>query len=169
MSNNVISTSMQCQTMSYQHQCNVKQCHININAMSNSLYKHQCNAKVVSILMECPNNAELTSKSSNKFISTSTLCHTLLHQHQNNVRWSHINTDAMSHNVVGMSNANTVKPVLKGYQREGQKRLLKTGNPLIQVHLHCILIQGTQKRWQLKTGAPLIEVTTWAGLPVYQW
>ena len=43
---------------------------------------------------------------------------------------------------------------------EAKKWLLKTGDPLIQVHLHYILIQGTQKRWLLKTGDPLIEVTT---------
>ena len=34
----------------------------------------------------------------------------------------------------------TVKPVLRGYPREG---LLKTGGILMQVHLHCILGQGT--------------------------
>ena len=44
--------------------------------------------------------------------------------------------------------------------------MLKTGDPLIQFHLHRILIQGTQKRWLLKTGDPLIEVTTKTGLPV---
>ena len=44
------------------------------------------------------------------------------------------------------TNINTVKPVLRGHPREGQKWLLKTGDPLIQVHLHCILGQGTQKR-----------------------
>ena len=38
--------------------------------------------------------------------------------------------------------------------------LLKTGDPLIQVHLHYILVQGTQKMWLHKTGDPLIEVTT---------
>ena len=37
----------------------------------------------------------------------------------------------------------TVKPVLRGHPREGQKWLLKTGDPLIQVYLHCILGQGT--------------------------
>ena len=45
-------------------------------------------------------------------------------------------------------------------QGKDKKWLLKTGNPLIQVHLNCILIQGTQNRWLLKTGGPLIEVTT---------
>ena len=45
-------------------------------------------------------------------------------------------------------------------QGKDKKWLLKTGDPLIQVHLHCILGQGTQKRWLLKTGDPLIEVTT---------
>ena len=34
----------------------------------------------------------------------------------------------------------------------------------MQVHLHYILVQGTQKRWLLKTGDPLIKVTTYAGL-----
>ena len=38
--------------------------------------------------------------------------------------------------------------------------LLQTGDPLIQVHLYCILLQGTQKRWLLKARDPLIEVTT---------
>ena len=33
--------------------------------------------------------------------------------------------------------------------------LLKTGDPLIQVHLHCILVQGSQKIWLLKTGDAL--------------
>ena len=50
---------------------------------------------------------------------------------------------------------------LKGSSKGKDKKwLLKTGDPLIQVHLHCILIQWTQKRWLLKTGDPLIEVTT---------
>ena len=44
--------------------------------------------------------------------------------------------------------------------------LLKTGDPLIQVHLHCILVQGTQLKWLFKTDDPLIEVTTLAGLTV---
>ena len=55
--------------------------------------------------------------------------------------------------------SNTVKPVLRGHRKEGQKWLLKTGDPLIQVHLHCSLGQGTRKKWLLKTGDPLIEVT----------
>ena len=38
--------------------------------------------------------------------------------------------------------------------------LLKTGDPLILVHLHCILVQGTGKKWLLKAGDPLIEVAT---------
>ena len=38
--------------------------------------------------------------------------------------------------------------------------LLKTGDPLIQVHWHCIWLQGTQKMWLLKAGDPLMEVTT---------
>ena len=54
----------------------------------------------------------------------------------------------------------TVKPVLRDRHREGQNWLLKTGDPLIQVHLHCILVQGTQKMQLLWTGDPLIEVTT---------
>ena len=29
-----------------------------------------------------------------------------------------------------------------------------------QVHLHCILVQETQKMWLLKTGDPLIQVAT---------
>ena len=60
----------------------------------------------------------------------------------------------------GSSWQNTVKAVLTGHPREGQKVLLKTGDPLIQVDLHYILVQGTQKRWLFKTGDPLIEVTT---------
>ena len=45
-------------------------------------------------------------------------------------------------------------------QGKGKMWLLKTGDPLIQVHLHCILDEGAQKRLVLKTGDPLIEVTT---------
>ena len=37
----------------------------------------------------------------------------------------------------------------------------------MQVHLHYILVQGNQKMWLLKTGDPLIEVTTYAGSTVY--
>ena len=40
--------------------------------------------------------------------------------------------------------SNTVKPVLRGHPREEQI-LAKTGDPLIQVHLHCILVQRTKK------------------------
>ena len=54
----------------------------------------------------------------------------------------------------------TVKPVLRGHLREGQNWLLKTGDHLIQVHLHFILFQGIQKKWLVKTGDPLIEVPT---------
>ena len=49
---------------------------------------------------------------------------------------------------------------LKGHPREGQKWLLMTGDPLIQVYLHYILVQGTQKRLLLKTGDLLVEVTS---------
>ena len=52
-------------------------------------------------------------------------------------------------------------------QGKAKKGLLKTGDSLIQVHLHYILVQGTQERWLLETGDPLIEVTTQAGLTVY--
>ena len=55
--------------------------------------------------------------------------------------------------------SNKVKPVLMAHPREEQI-MVKTGDPLIQVHLHCILVQGTQKMWLLKTGDPLIDVTT---------
>ena len=61
----------------------------------------------------------------------------------------------------------TVKPVLRGHPRDGQNWLLKTGDPLIQVPLYCILVQGAQKMWLLKTGDPFIEVTTRADLTVY--
>ena len=37
----------------------------------------------------------------------------------------------------------------------------------MQVQLHCIVVQGTQKMWLFKTGDPLIEVTTSAGLTVH--
>ena len=47
-----------------------------------------------------------------------------------------------------------------GTQGKDKKWLLKTGDPLIQVHLHYILVQGTQKGWLLKTGDSLKEVTT---------
>ena len=50
---------------------------------------------------------------------------------------------------------------LKGVTHgKDRKWLLKTGDPLIQVHLHFILVQGTEKRWLLKTGDPLIAMTT---------
>ena len=35
--------------------------------------------------------------------------------------------------------------------------LLKTGDPLIQVCLHCNLVLGTPKMWLLKAGDPLIQ------------
>ena len=35
--------------------------------------------------------------------------------------------------------------------------LLKTGDPLIQVHLHCILVEGTPKNRLLNTGDHLIS------------
>ena len=54
----------------------------------------------------------------------------------------------------------TVKPVLRGHPREARNWLLKTGDPLIQAHLHCIWLQGNQKMWLLNAGDPLIEVTT---------
>ena len=43
---------------------------------------------------------------------------------------------------------------------------VKTHHPSLKVHLHCILVQWTLNRWLLKTGGPLIEVTTLAGLTV---
>ena len=54
----------------------------------------------------------------------------------------------------------TVKPVLRGHPRKNNYWLLKTGDPLIQVHLHCLLVQGTKEMLLLKTGDLLIEVTT---------
>ena len=35
-----------------------------------------------------------------------------------------------------------------------QKWLLKTSDPLIQVHLHCILVQGMQKNGCLRQVIP---------------
>ena len=55
--------------------------------------------------------------------------------------------------------ASTVKPVLRGHPREGQKWLYKIGYPLIQFYLHYVLVQGAEKLWLLKTGDPLIEVS----------
>ena len=52
----------------------------------------------------------------------------------------------------------TVKPVLRGHPRDA--KTLVTPYPLMQVHLHCNLVNGTWKMWLLKTGDPLIEVTT---------
>lgn len=51
---------------------------------------------------------------------------------------------------------------LRGHQREGQNTfwLLKIGDPVKQVQLHCILVQGIQKMWLLKIGDPLIQVAT---------
>ena len=46
----------------------------------------------------------------------------------------------------------TVKHVLRGHLRKGQKLLLKPDDLLILIHLHYILIQGTQKMKLLKTG-----------------
>ena len=40
-------------------------------------------------------------------------------------------------------NDNTVKPVLRVSHGKDKNGLLKTSDPLIQVHLHCILVQGT--------------------------
>ena len=55
----------------------------------------------------------------------------------------------------------TVKPVLRGSPKGRTKTgCLKQVTPLILVHLHYSLVQGTQKMWLLKTGDPLIEVTT---------
>ena len=48
----------------------------------------------------------------------------------------------------------------KGVTQGKGKKWLKTGDPLIQAHLHFILAQGIQKGWLLRTGDPLIEVTT---------
>ena len=42
--------------------------------------------------------------------------------------------------------------------------LLKTGGPLIQVHLDCTLAQVVWKRWLQIASDPLIEVTIQAGL-----
>ena len=55
------------------------------------------------------------------------------------------------------ANLNTVKPVLRVTPGTGKNWLLKTGDPLIQVHLHYILVQGTPKRWLLEAGDPLIQ------------
>ena len=38
-----------------------------------------------------------------------------------------------------------------------QNWLLKTGDPLIQVQLHCNLVLGTPERWLLKAGEPLLQ------------
>ena len=55
-------------------------------------------------------------------------------------------------------NVGTVKPVLRGQPRGHEKNwLLKTGDPLIQAHLHCIWVQETLKKWRLKTGDPLVQ------------
>ena len=43
---------------------------------------------------------------------------------------------------------------------EEQDWLLKTGDPLIQVHLHCIMDQAEKKTRLLNTGGSLIEVVT---------
>ena len=77
--------------------------------------------------------------------------------------------DEVAHNVHGIIITSTgffkknaikySKTCLKGSSKD-KKWLLKTGDPLIQVHLHYILVQGTQKRWLLKTGDPLMAVTT---------
>ena len=47
---------------------------------------------------------------------------------------------------------------LKGSPQGSHKNwLLKTGDPLIQVHLHCILLQGTPKKWLLKAGLTVVK------------
>ena len=43
---------------------------------------------------------------------------------------------------------------------------LKTGDPLIQVHLYCILVQRTPKKWLLKTCDLLIQWPLKTGLTV---
>ena len=48
------------------------------------------------------------------------------------------------------------KPVLGVIRGKDKMWILKKGGPLIQVHLHYILVQGTQKRRLLKAGDPLI-------------
>ena len=50
---------------------------------------------------------------------------------------------------------------------KSQNWLLKTDGPLIQVHLPCIFVPGTQKRRLLQKSDPLIQVTTKAGLTTF--
>ena len=78
---------------------------------------------------------------------------------------------------------------LTGHRRKNKNLLLKTGDPITQVHLHCVFVKVIQKMWLLnpialrnakivynfglsecnsvKTGDPLIEVTTQPGLTVF--
>ena len=56
---------------------------------------------------------------------------------------------------------------LHGSSKGRTKWLLKTGDPLIQVHLHYIWVQGVQIWRLLKAGDSLIEVTTIVGLTVF--
>ena len=56
---------------------------------------------------------------------------------------------------------------LKGSPQGTHKNwLLETGDPLIQVHLRCILAKGLPKKWLLKTGDPLIQLPLKTGLTV---
>ena len=59
-----------------------------------------------------------------------------------------------------MNTHNISQTCLKGSTKGGAGNWLKTGDPLLKVHIHCILDKRTRKRWLLKAGDPLIEVTT---------
>ena len=48
----------------------------------------------------------------------------------------------------------TVKPVLRGHPRKGQKWLLKTGDPLIQADLHYFWFKGPRKGGCLRQVIP---------------
>ena len=57
------------------------------------------------------------------------------------------------HNIMGYS-----QTCLKGSaQGTGKNWLLKTGDPLIQVHFHYNLVQRIPKKWLLKACDPLIQ------------
>ena len=57
---------------------------------------------------------------------------------------------------------------LKGSSQGTHKNwLLKTVDLLIQVHLHCNLVQGTPKYWLPTTGGPLIQWPLKTSLTIY--
>ena len=78
-----------------------------------------------------------------------------LYSDLNGILFKKLKDDNYTYTCILIHEYNTVKPVLsRGHPTEGQKVAVKKCDPFIQVHLHCILVQGTQKMWLHKTGDP---------------